>query len=182
MKRIFFFILMALILFSSASQAETMYVIDSFEIMVRREAGEKFKIIAQLPSNKRVNLVATEGDWAKITFGNRTGWVLKSYLTLEAPKPIQIAELKKQVKGQTGKIETLNKENISLKQKNAELAEALVVEAKNAKDVSLENQKLKETPYRIILLLSGCGIFLVGCMVTLIIQRTGRGKKNKLSF
>jgi len=183
-KRVFFFIMMALILFSSTSQAETVYVIDSFKIMVRRQPGDKYKIVSQLPSNEKVKLVATEGDWAKISFKkNQTGWVLKRYLTEEVPKPIQIAKLEKQVKGQEEKIEALDKENISLKQKNAELAETLAVEAKNAKDVLLENQKLKEKPYRIILLLSGCGIFLVGCMVTLIIQMTGRGKKkNKLSF
>ena len=182
MKGIFFFIMMALILFSSISQAETVYVIDSFKIMVRRQPGDKYKIVSQLPSDEKVKLVATEGDWAKITFGNRTGWVLKRYLTKEVPKPIQIVKLEKQVKVQEEKIEASDKENISLKQKNAELAETLAVEAKNAKDVLLENQKLKEKPYRIILLLSGCGIFLVGCIVTLIIQRTGRGKKNKLSF
>ena len=184
MKGIFFFIMMALILFSSTSQAETVYVIDSFKIMVRRQPGDKYKIVSQLPSNEKVKLVATEGDWAKITFKkNQTGWVLRRYLTEEVPKPVQIAKLEKQVKVQEEKIEALDKKNISLKQKNAELAETLAVETKNAKDVLLENQKLKEKPYRIILLLSGCGIFLAGCMVTLIIQMTGRGKKkNKLSF
>ena len=184
MKVIFFFIMVALILFFSVSQAETVYVIDSFKIMVRRQPGDRYKIISQLPTNEKVTLIKTEGDWAKISFkNNQTGWVLKRYLTEEVPKPIQIAELKKQVKDQAGKIEALDKENISLKQKTAELAETLAVEVKNAKDVLLENQKLKGKPYKIILLLSGCGIFLVGCMVTLIIQRTGRGKKkNKLSF
>ena len=183
MKRVFFFILMALILFSSTSQAETVYVIDSFKIMVRRQPGDKYKIISQLPSNEKVTLIKTEGDWARISFeNNQTGWVLRRYLTEEVPKPIQIAKLEKQIKGQEEKIEALDKENISLKQKNAELIETLAVETKNANDILLENQTLKETPYRIILLLSGCGIFLVGCMVTLIIQRTGRGKKNKLSF
>ena len=37
-----------------------------------------------------------------------------------------------------------------------------------------ENQKLKEEPYRIMLLLAGAGIFLMGCIVTLIILRMGR--------
>jgi uncharacterized protein YgiM (DUF1202 family) len=184
MKGIFFFVMVALILFFSASQAGAVYVIDSFKIMVRRQPGDKYKIISQLPSNEKVTLIKTEGDWAKISFkNNQTGWVLRRYLAEEVPKPIQIAKLEKQVKGQEEKIGALDKENISLKQKNAELAETLAVETKNAKDVLLENQTLKEKPYRIVLLLSGGGIFLVGCMVTLIIQRTGRGKKkNKLSF
>ena len=161
-----------------------MYITDSFKIMVRRQPGEKYKIVAQLSSNEKVRLIASEGDWAKIAFDNsKTGWVLKRYLTEEVPKPIHIAKLEKQIAGQGKKIEALDKENISLKQKNTELAEILATQAEDVKNLALENQDLKEKPYRIVLLLSGCAIFLGGCIVTLIIQRTGRGKrKNKLSF
>jgi len=183
MKRYFFIILIPLTLFSPASQAETMYVTDSFKIMVRRHPGEKYKIVAQLPSNMEVNLIETEGAWAKISFkGNRTGWVLKRYLTEKTPKPIKIAELEKEVKDHSEKIEALEKENIFLKQKNAELTETIAAQSEQVKNVSLENQRLKEKPYRIILLLSGGGIFFIGCILTLIIQRFARGKKSKLSF
>lgn len=183
MKRYFFIVLISLVLFSSPSHAETMYVVDSFKIMVRRQPGEKYKIIEQLPSNEKVKLLKVEGDWSRISFGNRkTGWVLKRYLTEETPKPIRIAKLEKQVKNQAEKIDTLEKENISLKQKGAELGEKIAAQAEAVKNVSLENQGLKEKPYRIILLLSGGGIFLIGCIVTLIIHRIGRGRKSKLSF
>jgi len=160
-----------------------MYVVDYFKIMVRRHPGDEYKIVAQLPSNTKVNLIETEGVWGKISFKkNKTGWVLKRYLTEETPKPIKIAELEKKVKDHAGKIETLEIENISLKQKKAEMAETIAAQAEKVKNVSLENQRLKEKPYRIILLLSGGIIFLIGCIVTLIIQRLARGKKSKLSF
>jgi SH3 domain protein len=160
-----------------------MYVVDSFKIMVRRQPSEKYKIIRQLPSNEKVDLIQTEGDWAKISFrNNKTGWVLKRYLTEEIPKPIRISELEVEVKDQAEKIDSLEKENIMLKQKNAEQGEAIAAQTEKIKNISLENQRLKEKPFRIILLLSGGGIFLLGCIITLFIQRLGRGKKPKLSF
>jgi len=182
MKR-YFFIIIPLTLLSSTTQAKTMYVVDYFKIMVRRQPGEEYKIVAQLPSNTKVTLLETEELWAKISFEkNKTGWILKRYLTEEIPKPVRIAELEKTIKDKEEKIDALEKENIFLKQKNAEMGESIAVQAEQVKNVSLENQRLKEEPYRIILLLSGGGIFLIGCIATLIIQRLGREKKSKLSF
>ena len=184
MRRSFFTIVLTLILSSSASLAETVYVVDHFKIMVRRQPGERYKIVAQLPTDEKVERLKVEGDWALISFGNdQKGWVLKRYLTEETPKPIQIAKLEHTVNDLTEKIEALESENISLKQKSAEWGESLAAQAEELKNVSLENQRLREKPYRIVLLISGGAIFLGGCMVTLIVQRTGRSKKkNKLSF
>ena len=183
MKKYFFIVLIILALFPSTTRAKTMYIIDSFKIMVRRQPGEDYRIVKQLPSDKRVNLREEEGDWAKISFGNETGWVLKRYLTEETPKAIQITKLEREAKKQAEKIETLEKENVTVKQKYADMAEIIVVRTEEVKDLSLENQMLKEEPQRLILLLAGAGIFFVGCIMTLILQGTGRGKKrNKLSF
>ena len=92
-----------------------------------------------------------------------TGWMLERFLTEETPKPIQIEELKKTVR----KIEALGKETIALKQRKSEMEEII-------NSLSLENQKLKEEPYKIMVLLAGGGIFLIGCIATLIILRIGR--------
>ena len=175
MKRYFFIILIILTLFPFTSQAKTMYVVDHFKIMVRRYPGEGYKIISQLPSNTKVDFIETEGAWAQISFKNKTGWVLKRFLTEEKPKPVRIAEIERKMKDQGEKIEALERENISLKQKSAELVE-------RASNLSLENQRLKEKPYGVIMLLSGGGIFLIGCIMTLIIQRIRRARRSKLSF
>ncbi|MCK5423547.1 MAG: hypothetical protein KAJ08_15350, partial [Deltaproteobacteria bacterium] len=105
---------------------------------------------------------------------DKTGWVMRRYLTEETPKPIQIAELKKTVNTQAETITTLEKENVTLKQSKAEMVEII-------SNLKLENQSLKEVPYRIILLLTGVAIFLLGCIVSLIIQRKNR-RRSSLSF
>ena len=183
MKRCFFIVFVILTLFPYAAQTKEWYVIDNFKIMVRRQPGEMYKIVEQLPSDEKVRIMKTEEDWAKISFRNgKTGWVLKRFLTEEVPKPIQMEQLEKKIKDLEETIEALKKEKMSIKQKYAEMGETIAAQSVKVKDISLENQRLKEGPYRIILLLSGGGIFLIGCIVTLIIQGLGRGRRNKLSF
>jgi uncharacterized protein YgiM (DUF1202 family) len=181
MKRYSLMVLMFFIAFTA--QAKDMYVVDYFKIMVRRQPGEKYKITAQLPSNEKVELMRIEDAWAEISFRNgKKGWILKRYLTEDIPKPVRIAGLETKVKELAEKIESVERENLALKQKNTEMGEALASQAEKMKIISLENQRLREKPYRIILLASGGGIFLLGCIMALILQRMGRGKKNKLSF
>ena len=177
MKMFFFVVLIPIILFSSNTNAKTMYVTDVLYIMARRQPGLDFKIVDQLVSNEKVNLLKTNESWAQISFkDNKTGWVLKRFLTEETPKFIQIEELKQTLNDQSEKIEALRKENAILKQRKAEVVEEVST-------LKVENQKLKEEPYRIILLLSGAGIFLFGSMLTLIIQASARRRrKSSLSF
>jgi SH3 domain protein len=176
MKKFLFIILIPFILFSSPTYSKKMHVIDEITITVRRQPGLDFKIVDQLTSNETVNLLGTKESWAQISFkGNKTGWVLKRFLTEDTPKPIQIAELNNTVNTHAEKIAALEKENITLKQSKAEMAELI-------SSLKIENQSLKEEPYRIMLLLAGVGIFLFGCIVTLILQRTGQKRRSRLSF
>lgn len=163
--------LVCIVLLPSAVQAKTKYVVDYFKIMVRSQPGAEYKIIDQLPSNEKVRTIQEEGNWVKIAFkNNRAGWVLGQYLTDELPKEIRIADLEKTVAEQKKKIEMLDEENFSLKKKNVEVGQRI-------NDLFTENQSLKEEPFRILLLLAGGGIFLVGCITTLILQSMGRKKR-----
>ena len=97
MKKYLFMVMILFILFSSTTHAKTMYITDDLIITVRRKPSIDFKIVDKLTSNEKVDILKTEGSWAQISFkDNKTGWVLKRFLTEETPKPIQIAELRKQ--------------------------------------------------------------------------------------
>lgn len=182
MKRYGFIILLSFVFLPSVVYCKTMYVEDHFRAMVRRLPGEKYKILAQLPTNEKVELIRAEKGWAEISFkGGETGWVEKRYLTEEIPKLIRVSDLEARVQELTEKVEILEKENLSLKQKSAELGETAASQAEKVKFVSLENQRLREQPYRVFMFGLGGGVFLLGCIITLILQRVGR-KKNKFSF
>lgn len=169
-------LLCSMALLPSPVQARTKYVTDSFKIMVRSQPGTEFKIIDQLPSNEKVMTMEEEGSWVKIIFkNNRTGWVLQQYLTEELPKEIRIAELALQVKEQEKTIQSLDEENLSLKKENVEIGQ-------RSNALSSENQNLREEPFRILLLLAGGGIFLIGCITTLILQSMGGRKRRGSSL
>jgi len=171
MKKIILYIVFCMLLLPPAVQAKTMYVIDYFKIMVRSQPGEGFKIVNQLSSNEKVRLLTTEGTWAKVSFRDKkTGWVLRRFITDEIPKETRIAELEKELKENAQKLAVLDEENLSLKKRDVEMGEQVNV-------MSAENQRLKEEPFRILLLLAGGGIFLVGCITTLILQGMGRKKR-----
>jgi SH3 domain protein len=145
-----------------------MYITNKLVVTVRTKPSSDSKIVDRLTSNIKVDLLRIEGSWAKISFkDNMTGWMLERFLTEETPKPFQVSELKKTVADQTVKIETLEKENRALDLRKKELEERI-------SSLSQESQKFKEKPYRIVMLLAGGGIFLTGCIVTLILLRIGR--------
>ena len=171
MKKIILYIVFCMLLLPPAVQAKTMYVIDYFKIMVRSQPGEGFKIVNQLSSNEKVRLLTTEGTWAKVAFrDNKSGWVLRRFITDETPKAIRIAELEKELEENAQKLALLDEETLSLKKRDVEMGEQVNV-------MSAENQRLKEEPFRILMLLAGGGIFLVGCITTLILQSMGRKKR-----
>ena len=171
MKKIIFCIVCCMLLLPPAVQAKTMYVIDYFKIMVRSQPGEGFKIINQLSSNEKVRLVTTEGTWAKVAFkDNKTGWVLRRFITNEIPKATRIAQLEKELEENAQKLAVLEEETLSLKKRDVAMGEQVNV-------MSAENLRLKEEPFRILMLLAGGGIFLVGCITTLILQSMGRKKR-----
>ena len=179
MKKFLFVVLVSFVLFASPAHSETFYVIDKITITVRTQPGLDFKIVDRLTSNEQVNVLRVEGSWAQISFKeNQTGWVLKRYLTKETPMSIQFAALKKTLSAQAEKLEALEKEDIVLKQRKAEMVEII-------SGLKLENQKLMAGPYTIMLLLAGGGIFLFGSIMTLIVQRITqrrRRRKSSLSF
>jgi SH3 domain protein len=176
MQKYLFMVLIILLLFPSLTYSETRYVLDRIVITVRSQPGLDYKILYRLASDEKVNVLRTEGSWSRISSkDNETGWAMTRFLTKETPKAIKIAELEKTVTTQAEKIEAMEKERTTLKQGKAELAEAV-------SNLKIDNESLKEEPYRVIMLLAGSGIFLMGCIVTLILQRTGRKKRDKLSF
>ncbi len=162
----------------SAAQAKTMFVTDTCTINVRVQPGEEYRVMDQLSSDDAVDVLETEGKWVKVSFkGGLEGWMLKQYVTADKPAAVRMADLEKQLQEQDVRINDLDRENLSLKQEKLAFDQTL-----NA--LSAENQKLKQEPYQIMLLLSGGGIFLIGCITALILQSIGGRKKSRggLSF
>ena len=161
----------------SAVQAKTMFVTDTCTINVRVQPGEEYRVMDQLAADETVDVLETQDKWARISFkGGLEGWMLAQYVTAEKPKSMRIADLEKQIQDQAARMNELERENLSLKQEKLTFDQTL-------NTLSAENQKLKQEPYQLMLLISGGGIFLLGCITALILQAVGRKKRGGgLSF
>ncbi len=72
------FLVCNFILFGIAfSYAQTVYVIDEFEVTMRTGPSIENKIIAMLPTGTKLQVIEEEGDWVLVRSPTgREGWVL----------------------------------------------------------------------------------------------------------
>ena len=73
------------------SKETSQYVVDSSSAAVYEEPSENSKGIGEIEGGHFVTVVETKGDWSKIVYEDRYGWVMSKYLTpkgeTEKPNP-----------------------------------------------------------------------------------------------
>ena len=98
MKLYLFFVVVCLLPGQANGLAETMYVTDRLHLSLRSTPDPGGPFLMLLPSDTKVEVLETEGKWAKVQLENgRTGWVMKRYLVKDLPKSLLIEQLKGQV-------------------------------------------------------------------------------------
>ncbi len=115
--------------------AETMYVTDRLYLSLRNAPDLDEPSVTAISSDTKVEVLETEGEWAKIMVGNRrTGWVLKKYLVSDLHKSPVIEELERKIEEKDNILEGLQEENASLKEQMSGL------ETLKAREVVLKNE------------------------------------------
>ncbi len=108
------------------SYAQTVYVIDEFEVTMRTGPSIENKIIAMLPTGTKLQVIEEEGDWVLVRSPTgREGWVLKRYASVETPKKIIIEQLKKKYKVALKNLEIETEKALTFEKENKELRVAL---------------------------------------------------------
>jgi len=127
--------------------AETMYVTDRLYLSLRNAPGPEQPSLALLTSDTKVDVLGTEGNWARVKLENgRTGWVMKRYLVKDLPKSLIIEQLKEQMEKKSVIPERLRKENASLKKKIDALQNEITKQSTRLKLATKEStmKRLKE--------------------------------------
>jgi SH3 domain protein len=127
--------------------AETMYVTDRLYLSLRKGPGLGEPSMGLLESDTKVDVLETEGNWARVTAENgRTGWVMKRYLVKDLPKSLIIDQLEEQIEKKDEVPEMLKKENASLKQKIKGLEDEIIEKTKHLETTGKEStlKRLKE--------------------------------------
>jgi SH3 domain protein len=157
------------LLILSASQgalAQTRYVTDQFEIMMRTGQGNQFGIVRQLKSGTEVTVIEQNADYTQVRLSSGAeGWVLTRYLMDQPSGRDQVAALQlkydqlkanfdQQVEQETqnlqkeiARLENLAKKPLELQQQNAALKKQLEQQKERYLALAEESEVLK-SPYK----------------------------------
>jgi SH3 domain protein len=149
--------------------AETMYVTDRLYLSLRNAPDPGQPSLDLLPSDTKVEVLETEGNWAKVKLEDgRTGWVMKRFLVKDLPQSLIIEQLKEQLENRNISLEGLRQENASLKEEIENLKDQIIQQNERIEMTTKENtlERLTKTYGPVIVaLLVGLNI---GCLLIII--------------
>lgn len=126
------------------AQAETMYVNDIIKITLRTGPGISRKVIDNILSGQKVNVIGHEGGWAHVTLpNNKKGWVLNRYLTKKRPNELELAALNKKHKELTDKYNKLLEKNRQRDKEHTTLGSEFTQNQKSLEQINEAYDKLK---------------------------------------
>ncbi len=138
--------------------AETMYITDNLEVMVRGGKGTEYRILAIKKANEPVEVLSTEGDYSYVRLENGVeGWVLKRYLSRELPKPMVIANLTAEIEQLNVKHTALSEDYQKLKEQKQAIETSAAACVEKNKNLEQQYQDLKSSSANIIQLKDQCG-------------------------
>ncbi len=142
-KSLFSMVFFSMLLTASAF-AETMFVTDSFKITLRTGPSNENKVIAMLKSNQELEILEKGDDWVRVRLKNgKEGYVLRRFLTSEAPKFSVIVGLEEKVEELKDEINSLGESKKQLEKSNLELKSNLLSQEKELTAVKRNYEKLR---------------------------------------
>ena len=107
---------------TSALSARTMYVSDTFEIVVRSEKEVGRNILKILPTGTPVEVVETDESWATIQLpDDRTGYVLKRYLIARLPHKVVAERIRAEAEELRAQLQTAEQQLSALREEHQNL-------------------------------------------------------------
>ena len=189
-------IVLSVLLMSAPVLAETKYVSDEFEIMLRRGQTVQHEIIRQLKSGTPVDVLESNPKYSLVRTSSGTeGWVLTRYL-MDQPagreRALQhkaeyellknnfdalLAKQKSDLEQELAELKVLAKKPITLERHNTELQGLLAQQKQRYRTLEQETEALR-TPYKDReWLITGAGVFFAGLVVGMILVSIGRRKR-----
>ncbi len=124
--------------------AKTMYVTDQLHVAVRSGMGLEYKILDYVKSNERLEVLDTEGEYARVRMKNGTeGWMILRYLSDGTPKPVIIENLKADIEKLQSRNERAAGQIAALKEKNSRLLQASTGQLEKIETLAAEYEELK---------------------------------------
>lgn len=105
---------------------QTVYVTDEFEITMRTGESIEHKVIALLPSGTKLQVIKEKDNWIFVKSPtDKEGWILKRYVSVEAPKKIMLAQLQKKYQEASNQVKMETEKALMFEKENKQLQSAL---------------------------------------------------------
>ena len=135
---------MLLLLWATASVADSLYVTDMMEVTLRTGPGIDHKIIAMVKSGHRVEVLEPDPQWSKVRLADgRQGYILSRFLTAQMPSSLALGQLTERHKTLTIQTASLLEDNTRLETQNRQLDETLAVKSANLDRLNRSYETLK---------------------------------------
>ncbi len=145
--------------------AQRLYVSGHREIMLRSGPSVEHRILAVLQTGNHMEVVSEEGDYNLVVLPDgRQGYVLKSFLTDEAPPQRQVDELTAKVEAQAGELELLRNRNAELMADNDSLTKNNQSDKRVLRRLQQESSDLQRD-IRLRWFVAGAGVLLTGWLL-----------------
>lgn len=89
MKRILIALIVLLFSVQLSLAQKSMYVSSSNGVNLREGPGSNKPVIISIPNGSKIKVLGTEGDWLKVEYDGKTGYVSSQYLSDDKPKNSQ---------------------------------------------------------------------------------------------
>ena len=179
--------------------AETKYVTDQFEIMLRTGQSVQHEILRQLKSGTQVTVLESNYEYSRVrTASGKEGWVLTRYLIdqpagreravkLQADLELLqnnfdalLAREKNDLQQEIDRIEMLAQKPLTLEKRNQALKTELQQQQQRYQVLLQETEALR-TPYKDReWLITGAGVFFAGMVVGMVLVGRRKRRWNQL--
>ena len=154
-----------LLLSGALSHAQPVYVSGYREIMLRSGPSVEHRIIAVLKTGNELEVAGEEGEYSRVSLPDgRGGYVLKNFLTDEAPPQRRIQDLTAKVEAQAAELEQLRGETLQLVAENDKLARSSQSDKRALRLLQEESTDLQRD-MRLWWFVAGAGVLLIGWLM-----------------
>ncbi len=165
MRKLLILIALALLL-PPVSQAQSLYVSDYRELLLRTGPSQSNPIVAVLKTGDAVTLIRkAQDDYSLVALPDgRQGYVADRYLTERIPTVRRVQMLEDQIAEQNQELARLREENTQLQTAREEIRRTEAEYTAQIQTLALERNQL-ERDASVSIFLAGAGVLLIGWLL-----------------
>jgi SH3 domain protein len=165
------------------ADAASAWVKGEVRLNVRTGPSNEYRILGELHTGDKVEVLENGQGWTRIRSGDREGWVPEGYLQDEPPAAVLLADAQAKATQLAARVQTLETEAAKLGEENRSLGERESSQRGELETLTRENLELKAGaawPERIVgAAILGAGM-LIGVLIHVIVSRRQRPPRIRL--